>query len=248
MENREPSNYLCLSYYRSNLQSDLAGIETISSIGKPLFVVPLTLPVHERSTSQRKVQVSSLCSVCYPQPSLHGTACSMFACSHPVKVSTPRNHHTAWHPIITHLLVSIGLKLQKRGTALELPLHPHRQVLPLERMVSFIDDSDFPSLPADGPINYPHIIDIATFDYLHEIHEYEEPALSGLTLWDAVVTLLHTKAPAHLHDLLDLDKEEVKTIVGDERWADKVVIWRRRGDVLVSHTHTHTHTHTPNHT
>ena len=139
-------------------------------------------------------------------------------------------------------------KLQVRGTALKLSLHPHRQVLPLKSMVSFIDDSDFPSLPADGPINYPHIIDIATFDYLHEIHEYEEPALSGLTLWDAVVTLLHTKAPAHLHDLLDLDKEEVKTIVGDERWADKVVIWRRRGDVLVSHTHTHTHTHTPNHT
>jgi hypothetical protein len=105
-------------------------------------------------------------------------------------------------------------------------------------MVSFIDDDTFPSLPADGPINYPHIIDIAGFDYLQEYHEYEELALSGLTLWDAVVTLLHTTAPTRLHDLLDLDKEEVKIIVSDERRVDKIVIWRKRGDVLVSHTHT----------
>jgi hypothetical protein len=105
-------------------------------------------------------------------------------------------------------------------------------------MVSFIDDDTFPSLPADGPINYPHIIDIASFDSLQEVHEHEELALSGLTLWDAVATLLHTKAPARLHDLLDIDKEEVRIIVGDERRADKIVIWRKRGDVLVSHTHT----------
>lgn len=107
-------------------------------------------------------------------------------------------------------------------------------------MISFIDDDTFPSLPADGPINYPHIIDIAGFDHLQEVHEHEELALSRPTLWDAMVTLLHTKAPARLHDLLDLDKEEVRIIVGDERRADKIVIWRKRGDVLVSHTHAHT--------
>lgn len=101
-------------------------------------------------------------------------------------------------------------------------------------MVSFLDDSDFPSLPADMPINHPHIIDIASFDSVQEVHEYEESRLTGLTLWDAVVTLLHTKAPAHLHDLLDLDREEVKIVVGDERRADKIVIWRRREHVLVS--------------
>ena len=100
MENVEPSDYLCLFHHRSNLQTDLAGIETIFSIGNPLFVVPLSLMEHVRLTLQRKVQASTPCSVCYPQPSLHGTACSMFAYSHPVQASTLRNYRTAWHLIV----------------------------------------------------------------------------------------------------------------------------------------------------
>jgi hypothetical protein len=101
-------------------------------------------------------------------------------------------------------------------------------------MVSFIEDSAFPSLQADGPVKYPHIIDTAGFDYLQEVLECEELGLLWLKLWDAVVTLLHTIAPAHLRDLLDLDRGEVMIIFGDERRGDKIVIWRKGGGVLVS--------------
>ncbi|KAG9205025.1 hypothetical protein G6514_009484 [Epicoccum nigrum] len=83
------------------------------------------------------------------------------------------------------------------------------------------------------PVNYPRITDTAGFDYLQEVLECEELGLLWLKLWDAVVTLLHTTASAHLRDLLDLDREEVMIIVGNERRGDKIVIWRKRGDVLV---------------
>lgn len=65
MENGEPSNHLCPSHYKSIFQSEFADIEAIFSIGKSLFVVPLTLTEHERSTQQLEAQVSSPYSVFY---------------------------------------------------------------------------------------------------------------------------------------------------------------------------------------
>jgi hypothetical protein len=94
--------------------------------------------------------------------------------------------------------------------------------------VSFI--STFPTFPADGPENHPHIIDIAT---------YQEASDSGtLTdldfgLWDTIATLLYTISPDTLLDFFDPSKNEFKLVLNRKGNDTSVVVWKQDSEVFV---------------
>ncbi len=58
---------------------------------------------------------------------------------------------------------------------------------------------DYPELPIDAPIGYPHILDLASMD--EEFH-----AMQDISIADVVVTVLFKVMPAALTSFLDLDR------------------------------------------
>ena len=60
---------------------------------------------------------------------------------------------------------------------------------------------DCPKLPADAPIGYPHIIDLDSLD--HDGYEGQ-----GISIADAVVTILFKFLPGALAAFLDLDRPD----------------------------------------
>jgi hypothetical protein len=91
-------------------------------------------------------------------------------------------------------------------------------------MANFVNDGDFPSLPADSAKNHPHLIDIGTFDRREEERLYEETISSTFDIWDVVVTLLHTISPETLRNFLDGTKNEFKVVLAWKNNPNRVLV------------------------
>ncbi|KAF9697097.1 hypothetical protein EKO04_004985 [Ascochyta lentis] len=94
--------------------------------------------------------------------------------------------------------------------------------------VSFLENIH--SLPADGPSNHAHVIDISTYDP----QDFSSTPLSwNLKLWDAVATTLYNISPATLNDFLDTKRHEYKLVLTSKSNEGRIVVWRKDTEVLV---------------
>ena len=90
--------------------------------------------------------------------------------------------------------------------------------------VSFLNDIQ--ALPADAPTNHPHIIDLHTYTTSNDSNV--------LHAWDAVVTLLLALEKSILMKFLNESKEEFKLGIPPNGSDERIVVWRKGTDVLVS--------------
>ena len=90
--------------------------------------------------------------------------------------------------------------------------------------VSFLDDIQ--ALPADAPTNHPHIIDLHTYTPSNDSNV--------LHAWDAVVIMLLALEKSTLMKFLDESKEEFKLGISPNGSDERIVVWRKGTDVLVS--------------
>lgn len=90
--------------------------------------------------------------------------------------------------------------------------------------VSFLNDIQ--ALPADAPTNHPHIIDLHTYTPSNDSNV--------LHAWDAVVIMLLALEKSTLMKFLDESKEEFKLGISPNGSDERIVVWRKGTDVLVS--------------